>query len=63
MSTRLCDIEGCDEPAVREVNRSYVPFIQELKLTIKETGGKKIALCRKHYRMVKQVRDASLTRF
>ncbi|HDI73521.1 MAG TPA: hypothetical protein ENF57_00755 [Candidatus Korarchaeota archaeon] len=60
---KVCAIDGCDEPAVKEVDRSFLPFIQELKLKLKGEVGKKIPLCRKHYKMVKQVRDAQLSRF
>ncbi len=58
-----CAVEGCDEPAVKEVDRSFLPFIQELKLKLKGDVGKRIPLCKKHYKMVKQVRDAQLSRF
>ncbi len=60
---KICAVEGCNEPASKEVDRSFLPFIQELKLKLKEDTGKKIPLCRKHYKMVKQVRDAQLSGF
>ncbi len=63
MDEKICAIEGCNEPASKEVDRSFLPFIQELKLRLKEEPGKKIPLCRRHYKMVKQVRDAQLSRF
>lgn len=56
-----CQIEGCSEEATKEVDRSYLPVIQEMKLKLKGEPGKKIPLCRKHYRMIKQVRDAQLS--
>ncbi len=60
---KVCAIEGCNEPAVKEVDRSFLPFIQELKLKLKGDVGRRIPLCRKHYKMVKQVRSAQLSRF
>ena len=62
MLERICAVEGCEEPATKEVDRSFLPFIQELKLRLKEEPGKKIPLCRKHYKMVKQIRDAQFSR-
>ena len=53
-----CLIEGCEEPAVKLVNRSFLPYIQALKLKLKEEHTDKITLCRKHYRMVKEAREA-----
>ncbi len=53
-----CVIDGCGEEAVREVDRSYLPAIQSLKLKLRGDPGKKIPLCRKHYKMVKQARES-----
>lgn len=53
-----CAVEGCSEEASRELDRSYLPAIQSLKLKLKGDPGKRIPLCRKHYRIVKQVRES-----
>ncbi len=63
MEGEKCIIEGCEEPASKLVNRSFLPYIQALKLKLKEDPGDKIPLCRKHYKMVKEARDAYLGRF
>ncbi|MEM0268342.1 MAG: hypothetical protein QXO55_03750 [Candidatus Korarchaeum sp.] len=53
-----CSVEGCSEEAVKEVDRSYLPVIQALKLKLKSDTGRKIPLCRRHYRIVKQARES-----
>lgn len=56
-----CLIEGCGEEASREVDRSYLPVIQGMKLKLKGEPGRKIPLCRKHYRMLKQVKESQFS--
>jgi len=53
-----CSVEGCGEEAAKEVDRSYLPIIQSLKLRLKGEIGRRIPLCKKHYRMVKQARES-----
>lgn len=53
-----CSIKGCSEEATKEVDRSYLPVIQELKLKLREDPGRKIPLCRKHYNVLKQARES-----
>ncbi|MDW8036398.1 MAG: hypothetical protein RMI85_08095 [Candidatus Korarchaeum sp.] len=53
-----CSIDGCGEEATKELDRSYLPAIQALKLKLKGEPGKKIPLCKKHYRVVKQARES-----
>lgn len=53
-----CSIEGCSEGATKEVDRSYLPVIQALKLKLRGDPGKKIPLCRKHYKILRQARES-----
>ncbi|WP_185836314.1 hypothetical protein [Candidatus Korarchaeum cryptofilum] len=52
-----CAIEGCQEEAKKEVDRSYLPVIQSLKLKLKAGDWKKIPLCKKHYKIVKEAKE------
>jgi len=50
---RKCAVVGCDEPAEKLVDRRFIPALQAMKLRVR-APGRKVPLCRKHYKMAKE---------
>jgi len=50
-----CGIVGCEEKAYKSLSSTYFPLLQQLGLQFKAVG-KRVKLCRKHYREVRKIR-------
>ncbi len=49
MAEEICDVEGCDKPAVKSLPRARVEKVFSLK-----KGTRNVHLCREHYKEFKK---------